>query len=49
MQKHISAVPFEAKKDEIASVMVWGKGDQGQLGLGRETTLTYYPMPLKQL
>jgi alpha-tubulin suppressor-like RCC1 family protein len=30
----------------ISSLMAWGKGDSGQLGLGKTITLSYFPMPV---
>jgi len=34
MSKKISMIPFVLHKEDISPVMCWGKGEQGQLGLG---------------
>lgn len=33
----------------MSTLYAWGKGDQGQLGLGWKPVQTFYPMPVKGL
>jgi len=46
MRKQISLVPFQASSSSISSVMVWGKGDYGELGVGKNIGLTFYPISI---